>query len=333
MQVVIPAGYNSEFPVTKKPQTFLNVAGKELFSSILSKLKGHEVIVVTPFPEHFKKYDVQVLKDDFSGSASALRAIERVVDGTFIVHYSDIFTPFRVEPLINFHERMKPLITLGLHQATNPWRYSVASTDPTGMVVRFLHDPRPDLVFSNTVSAGIMVMELEVFDKIPYKMDMQELINYLVQRKMPVYGYEFEAFWYHLGTVSEYVEANQDYLKRRMEMTQKNVSGVNIFPPVSLENVKGDVSFVGPNVSAKDVKLGSGSKIRNTVIYPGAKIGKNVNISDSIIGPGVKLDNDSVITESLIGEGSHVGPNVKVGRCVIGIEKEVMSKVFEMKLI
>jgi len=333
MQVVIPTGYNNEFPVTKKPQTFLNLAGKELFSNILKKLEGHEVIVVTPFPEYFKNYEVQVLKDEFTGSASALRAIERVVEGTFMVHYSDVFTPFRAEPLINFHERMKPLITMGLYSAKNPWRYSVASTDPTGLVVRFLHDPRPDLVFSNTVSTGMMVMEPEVFDKIPYKMDMQELINYLVQRKMPVYGYEFETFWYHLGSVPEYVEANQDYLRRRMEKTQKNVDGVNIFPPVNLEDVHGDTAFVGPYVSAKGVQIGTNSKIRNSIIYPGAEIGKHANISDSVIGPDAKLKDGAVVTESLIGEGSLVGPDVKVGRSIIGIEKEVMSKVFEMKLI
>ncbi|MBR9689425.1 MAG: NDP-sugar synthase [Candidatus Altiarchaeota archaeon] len=333
MQIVIPVGYNKDFPVTKRPQTFLSIAGKEVFSSILEKLKDHEVIVITPFPKEFKKYEVQVLKDEFTGSASALRAMERVMDGTFMVHYSDIFTPLRVDPLINFHERTKPLITLGLHSAKNPWRYSVVSTDPTGMVVRFLHDPRPDLVFSNTVSTGMMVMEPEVFDKIPYKMDMQELINYLVQRKMPVYGYEFGAFWYHLGSVPEYVEANRDYLKRRMEMTHENVTGINIYPPVSLDGVSGDAAFVGPYVSARDVHIGKGSKILNTTIYPGTVIGENVNISDSILGPNVKIEDNAVVTESLVGEKSHVGPNVKVGRSVVGVEREIMSKIFETKLI
>ena len=333
MQVIIPAGYDPKFPVTRKPQAFLELAGNQLFSTILEKLEGHEVIVVTPFPKEFKKYDVQVLKDEFTGSASALRAIERIVEETFIVHYSDIFTPFRIEPLIQFHERMKPLVTMAITSAHNPWRYSVASTDPTGRVVRFLHDPRPDLVFSNTVSAGMMVMDRKVFDKIPYKMDMQELITYLVQRKMPVYGYEFKTFWYHIGSVPEYVEANKDYLKRRMEMTQRGVTGVNIYPPVSLRNVHGDAAFVGPYVSAYDVHIGKGAKLKNSVVYPGAKIGDGANVSDTIIGPNARIGRNAVVTESLIGEGSRVGKTVKVGRSVIGIEKEIMGKVFEMELL
>ena len=101
-------------------------------------------------------------------------------------------------------------MTIGVCPVNNPWRYGVTSMDPTGRVTRFLFQPRPDLVFSNTVYSGISVMEPEVFDKIPYKMDMHELISYLVQRKMPVYGYEFRTFWYHIGSVQEYVEANQD---------------------------------------------------------------------------------------------------------------------------
>jgi NDP-sugar pyrophosphorylase family protein len=333
MQVVIPAGYNKQFPVMRKPQAFLEVAGNQIFESVLEKLKGHEILVVTPFPDEFKKYDVQVLEDEFSGSASALRAVDKLVEDDFAVHYSDVFTPARLEPLINFHERMHPYMTMGLSRTQNPWRYGVASTDPSGRVVRFLHEPRPDLVFSNTVSSGIMVLNRKVYDKIPYKMEMPELVTYLVQRKMPVYGYEFKTFWYHIGSVAEYVEANRDYLQRRMEMTQDNVRGVNIYPPVSLRDVKGDASFVGPHVSAYDVELGNGAKVKNSVIYPGSVIGDNANISETIIGPNVKIGDNAVVTESLIGEDSVVADDVKVGRSIIGIEREIMGKVFEMELL
>ena len=318
--------------ITKRPQTFLKLGCKELFATTLEKLKDHEVIIVTPFPEEFKEYDVQVLKDEFAGSAASLRSIERIIDGKFVVHYADIFTPFKIEPLIAFHERMKPLITLGIHASPNPWRYGVVSVDPAGRVVRFLYSPRPDLVFSNLISAGIYVLEPEVFDKIPYKMDMQELVTYLVQRQMPVYGYEFKTFWYHLGSVPEYVEANKDYLNRRMEMRHDKVSGVNLYPPVCLNNIKGDSAFVGPNVSATNATIGLGSKVRNSVLYSGVEIGANVNISDSIIGPNVKIKENAIITESLLGEGCFVGPNVKVGRSVVGIEKEIMENIFEIKL-
>ena len=333
MHVVIPVGYNKEFPVTKKPQTFLELAGKQVFSTILDKLKDHEVIVVTPFPKYFKNYDVQVLKDESDGSAASLRAIEKLVDGPFAVHFSDIFTPFRIEPLMETHQQHESLMTLAVNSCSKPSRYGVLSMDPLGKVVRFLNNPRPDLVFSNLVSAGIMILEQEVFDKIPYKMDMPELVNYLVQRKMNVYGHEFKTFWYHIGSASEYVEANQDYLKRRMEMTQEDVTSVNIYPPVSLSNIKGNSSFVGPYVSAYDVKVGKGSKIRNSVVYPGAVIGDNVNVSESVIGPKVRIGKNAIVTESLLGEGSKVGPNVKVGKSDVGIDKEVRENIFELKLL
>ena len=56
MHVVIQAGDNNELLDKKKPQTFLNLAGKDLFSNILKQLEGQEVIVVTPFPDYFKNY-------------------------------------------------------------------------------------------------------------------------------------------------------------------------------------------------------------------------------------------------------------------------------------
>ncbi|MBR9681578.1 MAG: NDP-sugar synthase [Candidatus Altiarchaeota archaeon] len=333
MQIIVPVGYREDFPVTRKPQTFLKVTSRELFATLLKKLEHHEVIVTTPFTKYFKDYDVQVVKDEGSGSASCLKAVEKVIDGTFVVHYSDIFTPFRVDPLIDFHRSKDATISIGLTQSSVPWRHGVVSTDPDGRVVRYLYKPRPDLIFSNKISSGIFVMEPEVFDKIPYKMRMNELISYFVHMKAPVYGQDFKPFWYHLGGVGQYVDANNDFLRRRMELTQNNVSGVNIYPPVHLNNVAGKVGFIGPSVSAEDAKLGKNVKIVNSVILPGARIKDNVNISDSIIGPKVTLEKKVVITESLIGEGSRVGAGAKVGRSIIGIKKEVMENVFEIKLI
>lgn len=333
MQVVIPAGYNKQFPVMRRPQAFLELAGKVVFESILKKLEGHQVIVVTPFPDEFKKYDVQVVEEESTGSASALREVDRLVEEDFAVHYSDVFTPTRLEPLIAFHREKNPYMTMALAATEDPCRYGVASTDPSGRVVRFLHEPRPDLVFSEHVSAGIMVMNRKVYDKIPYKMEMPELITYLVQRKMPVYGYELKTYWYHLGSVREYIAANRDFLQRRMEMTQENVQGVNIFPPVSLRNVKGEAAFIGPHVSAYDVELGEGAKVKNSVIYPGVTIGAGANISNTVVGPNVTIGKDAVVTDSLVGEDSRVGDRVKVGQSTVGIDKEIMGKVFEMELI
>ncbi len=333
MQIIVPVGYREDFPVLKKPQTFLKLASRELFSSLLEKMKNHEVIVVTPFPKLFKDYEVQVVRDEGSGSASSLKAVEKIVEGSFVVHYSDIFTPFRVEPLIKFHQEKGATISIGLTQSPTPWYHGVVSTDPDGRVVRYLYKPRPDLIFSNRVSSGIFVMEPEVFDKIPYKMRMNELISYFVHMKAPVYGYEFRPFWYHIGGVAQYVDANNDFLRRRMELTQKNVEGVNIYPPVYLNGIKGKLGFIGPSVSAEEVKLGRNVKIVNSVILPGVRISDNVRISDSVIGPKAVLEKNSVVTESLVGEGSRAGEGAKIGRSVIGIKKEVMENVFEIKLI
>jgi len=333
MQVVIPVGYNPEFPVCRRPQAFLTVANREIFYSNIQKLQNHEVIVVTPFVKEFKHYEVQVVKDEEGGSAAAIKAVEKIIDDTFVVHFSDIFTPFRIEPLINFHNQVKPVVTMAVTGTTAPWRYSVVGTDPAGRVVRFLNRPRPDLVFSNKVDMGLYVIEPDIFDKIPHKMSMHELITYLLHRGDPVYAYEARSFWYHIGSVQEYVEANRDYLQRRMELTQEDVIGVNVYPPVSLIGVHGELAFVGPNVSAKDCELGKNVKITNSIILPGAKIGDNVNISDSVIGPNTTIEDRAVITESLIGEGSRVGKKTKVGRSVIGLDKEIMENVFEAQLL
>ncbi|HDR53794.1 MAG TPA: NDP-sugar synthase [archaeon] len=333
MQIVIPVGFRENFPVTKTPQTFLNLTSRELFSSILEKLRGHELIVVTPFPKLFKKYEVQVVKDEGSGSASCLKAVEKIITGPFILHYSDIFTPFKPEPLMKFHEEKGAMISAALTITPSPWRYGVISTDPNGRVVRFLYKPRPDLIFSNKVASGIFAMDPEVFDKIPYKMRMHELVSYFVHMDASVYGYEFKPFWYSLSSTEEYVDANNDFLNRRMELTQENVSGVNVFPPAHLRDIKAKTAILGPHVTANDVKMGRNVKIVNSVILEGVRLHDDVNISDSVIGPKVVIEKGAVVTDSLIGQGSRVGPGAKVGKSTVGVDKEVMENVFEMTLI
>ena len=121
MQVVIPVGYRKNFPVTRHPQAFLKVASNQLFESIIDKLRGHEIIVVSPFPKkYFKDYEVQVVEDEGSGSASSLKAVEKIIDDTFVMHYSDIFTPFRIEPLIEFHKQKGGTIFAAV--AVDAWR-------------------------------------------------------------------------------------------------------------------------------------------------------------------------------------------------------------------
>ncbi|MBR9679437.1 MAG: NDP-sugar synthase [Candidatus Altiarchaeota archaeon] len=332
LQVVIPVGYRENFPITKKPQTFLPLLNREMFSQILSKLSDHEVIVVTPFTKEFKKYDVQVIKDEGTGSASSLKSVEKILDGPFVVHFSDVYTPFKPDALFEFHQEKQPLVSLAVYPSNQPSRYGVVSKGPDGQVAKFLFRPRTDLVFSNLVSAGIYVFDPEVFDKIPYKMNVHELMFYLVQKRSPVFAKEFKGVWYQLGSRESYVEANSNFLQRRMDMRQEGVKGVNSFPPVNLVDIKAKLAMIGPNVSANNVKMGEHITITDSVILPGAKIGNNVKISDSIIGPKVKIGNNVAITESLVGEGSRIGDNVKIGKSVIGLEREIMENVFEVEL-
>ncbi len=333
MQVVIPAGYNEMLPIMKKPPTFLLLANRELFSQILSKLSNHEVIVVTPEPKYFKHYEVQVIKDDFSGAAGAIKAAEKVIEDTFAVHFSDIWSSFRIEPLLKFHRERKAVLTMALANTPFPWKYGIVSTDPTGFVTRYLFAPKKELVFSNKVDAGIYVLEPELFDYIPYKLSMNEFLSYLVNKNARVYGYLMQGVWYHIGSKEEYVYANEDFLKRIMEVRQENVTGVNAFPPVNLVNVKAKLAMLGPSVSASDVTLGENVKVVNSVIFPGAEIGDNTIITNSVIGPNVRIENNVAISESLIGEGSRVYENAKLGNCIIGIEKDVAESAYELVLL
>ncbi len=109
-----------------------------------------------------------------------------------------------------------------------------------------------------------------------------------ILEKHDVYGYVLRDFWFDIGTIETYMEAN--------------------FKALELLNPKGGLSFIDENVEIG----GEGSEIGPyAIVLKNTKVGRDASISNSIIMDGVRIDVGAHIDGAVVG-----GQDVSIGKWV-----------------
>jgi mannose-1-phosphate guanylyltransferase len=101
------------------------------------------------------------------GTAGAVRnALEHLGRGPFIVVYGDVVIEDSLLPLLDVHRRLRPIATLGVHEAPSAKGKGVVDTDSDGYVTSFVEkgdrDDGPVLV-----NSGIYVVETRLVAELP----------------------------------------------------------------------------------------------------------------------------------------------------------------------
>ena len=99
----------------------------------------------------------------------------------------------------------------------NPTAYGLVELEPDGRVRRFLEKPGWEEVTTNTVNAGVYVLERELLEWIPkdeaYSME-REFFPLLLERGVRFFGFVSPGYWVDIGTPTKYFQAQQDLLAR-----------------------------------------------------------------------------------------------------------------------
>jgi mannose-1-phosphate guanylyltransferase len=136
------------------------------------------------------------------GTAGAVKKVERFFDGPFFIWYGDNLSTCRLDRLWQFHQSRRGVATIALHHREDPTRSGIVGLDLDDRITRFLEKPRPDQIFSNWVSAGILVLEREVLKAIPAESVVdfgRDVFPALTQQDCAVFGYrmsEDESLWW-----------------------------------------------------------------------------------------------------------------------------------------
>ena len=241
------------------------------------------------------------------------------------------------EKMIEHHKEKEAVLTIAVMEV--PWeeapRFGIMNTDDTGRIVEF--DEKPAEPKSNLASMGIYVFTWKRLKK--YLMDNaakgtefddfgHHVIPTYLRNSESVFAYNFEGYWKDVGTIESLWESNMEFLNPHHELNLRDASWriysktLDTTPQQFSKDAEVRDSMitdgcyvagkVDHSILSRNVKVGKGSVIKDSVIMPGAVIGENCHIEKAIVGENAVIYDEAKIVGK-IGEIAVVGNEEKVG--------------------
>ena len=169
-------------PLTDRiPKCMVPIGGKPLLQHTIEWCRGFGIVdfVINPchlphvIMDHFgdgSGYGVHIeysVETTPLGTAGGVKHVADRFDRTFLVWYGDNLSRCDLNRLGQVHRDSGADVTLALHHREDPTQSGIVGLDSAGRITRFLEKPHPDQVFSHWVSAGILLCEPSVLERIP----------------------------------------------------------------------------------------------------------------------------------------------------------------------
>ena len=183
---------------------------------------------------------------------------------------------------------------------------------------------------TNTVNAGVYVLERELLEWIPknetYSME-REFFPLLLERGARFFGFVSPGYWVDIGTPAKYFQAQQDLLagRFRAHVAPRGREGPEgwIHPTASIAStarIRGPVAIgpecqieagaaVGPSVVlGAGCRIGAGAQLDTAVLWEEVEVGTAARLTGCLLGRGVSIGAHTRVTPgAVLGDGTRLG--------------------------
>ena len=258
-----------------------------------------------------------VVEKDPLGTAGGVRNAADLVDGRVVVLNGDVLTDLDLSAMLEAHEARGAAATIYLTPVENPTAYGLVELEADGRVRRFLEKPGWEEVTTNTVNAGVYVLERELLDLIPkgqpYSME-REFFPLLLERDVAFYGYVSPGYWLDIGTPVKYLQAQQDILAGRF---RASVAPAGRQGPEgwihSTATVAGTARVRGPVVIGPGCRVETGATVGpGVVLGAGCRIGEGALVDTAVLWEEVEVGAAARLTGCLVGHAVSIGAHAHV---------------------
>ncbi|MHB1440795.1 MAG: sugar phosphate nucleotidyltransferase [Cuniculiplasma sp.] len=247
-----------------------------------------------------------------AGTAGSVKMVEGFLNDTFVVASGDVLADFPLDEAIESHRKSGKMATILLTEVDDPTQFGIVE-DENNLVKRFLEKPTAAEVFTNTVNAGIYILEPEILKYIPQNQSYdfaKELFPKLLREGVEINTYHGKGAWLDTGRPKELIAANRLMsAKYGTEINEANFKGkmiVKEIPTGSKFSVTGNC-YIG-----EGVRIGENAVIENSTIYDNSSISDDCRVMDSIIFENCIIGKKSKVTKSVIMKSTSIGKDCEV---------------------
>jgi len=347
--VVLAGGFGTRItPLTYSlPKPMLPLAGKPILEHVIELLKVHgfdDLIVLLYFqPNVIKEYFGDgggfgvnisyVLPSEDYGTAGAVKVAQDLLpqDEPFLVISGDLLADVDLTGLVEFHRDKDAVVTIGLTSVTDPLQFGIVITDNHGRVAKFLEKPGWGEVFSDSINAGVYVIEPAVLEHIPKRKSFDfshDLFTRLLDEEMPLYGYLLSGYWRDVGDTTSYWCANADILagKVRVKGTGErlDIVGKNIWLGRGVD-IAGDAELAGTIIVGDGVRINGGAYVKDSILGADCFVGERSRVEDSTLWHEVQIGVDTTIEGSVICSNVTIGEGARLEKGVVVAQNCLIS--------
>jgi mannose-1-phosphate guanylyltransferase len=327
---------------TKKE--LMPVANRPFLEHVLANLGRHgveEAILTTGYlaeafedfpPERAHGVKLTIVRETTPlDTCGAIKNVESMLDGTFLVCNGDILTDLDITSLVKFHRERDTLGTLTLAPVEDPSAYGLVPIDEDGRIERFIEKPQPDEIVTNLINAGTYVLEPEILNYVPTGVPFSfervregGLFPLLLAEGEALYGFVSNAYWLDIGTPDKYLRANTDTVAGLVGI---DPPGVRQEGPVWVARgteIDATARIDGPACIGADCRIEARAVIGSRAcIGDGCVIAAGASVDESVLHPGVRIESGAFVVRSIIGTGATIGAGSRVTDAVVGNDVKV----------
>jgi len=237
------------------------------------------------------------------GTGGAVKHAEPWLDERTVVLNGDVLTDVELSEVIREHDTLGSSATLVLAPVPDPTAYGLVELDSESRVTRFVEKPAPDQITTNTINAGIYVLETPTLELIPpsVKHSIERgFFPTLLGRGDRVGAYVHRGYWIDIGTPEKYIEVHRDVLGERFA--------------VALAGKRERGGWIH-----EDARVDPGAELIGPFyVGPGARVAAGATLGPlATLGPDVVLDAGARVGESVLWRGCHVEEGARVDRALL----------------
>jgi mannose-1-phosphate guanylyltransferase len=240
------------------------------------------------------------------GTGGGMKNAGAEVSDPFVLLNADVIASVDLSDILAAHHAHSALGTMVLTEVDDIEPYGVAALGENDRIVRFVEKPKLSEAPSHWINAGIAVWNRRVIESIPAGRPVsfeREILPGLLREG--VFGFRARGFWEDAGTPQRLLNAQ----RLLFEAGRAEGEGVPTIADGKGPACVGEGSLVqgvrfGKYVTVgREVRIGSGTYLENSVIMDGVQIGEGARISGSILGPGLTLPEGQELADQVLAAG------------------------------